>query len=341
MEGMLETLAAQSSDDVRYLSLFDAEQFSFWTVLLLSVNAPLSMLAMPHLMSVSAAGPTEWEGRVGLTYGNMLKRLCTMGWCVLGLCWLAYLIKTGSVVHPDAAFGDSIRALLSPVLQGVMLACVMAAAMSSGDAVQVTLGGLFSQGIYRIYINPKAGEQELLAVTRRTGLIVALISVIVAILMRHSVVKALLDYLNILALVGISSAMGILWRRMNTVGVFCSTVAAVVTFTITRYTLDCSREIVTGLSMLAGVLGGVVGSVLTRPPEADRIEEFFKRIYVPVGQENRLALPLADVVPLQERLLTRGGLFIVKPSRQSWVGFTVTFAICLAALGFMYVILRI
>ncbi len=43
------------------------------------------------------------------------------------MCWLAYLLKTGRSVHPDAAFGDSVRELLNPVLQGVMLACVMAA----------------------------------------------------------------------------------------------------------------------------------------------------------------------------------------------------------------------
>jgi Na+/proline symporter len=341
MEGMLHTLAAQSDSGARYLSLFDTGQFSFLTVLLLSINAPLSMLAMPHLMSVSAAGPTEWEGRVGLTYGNMLKRLCTMGWCILGLCWLAYLIRTESVIHPDAAFGDSIRALLSPALQGIMLACVMAAAMSSGDAVQVTLGGLFSQSIYRVYIDPQADEQRLLAVTRRTGLVVAIVAVVVAVLMRHSVVKALLDYLNILGLIGISSAMGILWRRMNTTGMFFSTIAAVVTFTVTRYALHCPREIVTGLPILAGILGGIVGSLLTAPPPAERIEEFFKRVYVPIGQENKLEQSLAEVVPPERRLLTAGGLFIVKPSRQSWVGFTVTLAICLAAVGFMYAILRV
>jgi len=64
MGGMLQTLAAQRDTGATYLSLFDATEFSFWTVLLLSINGPLSMLAMPHLMSVSAAGPTEWEGRV-------------------------------------------------------------------------------------------------------------------------------------------------------------------------------------------------------------------------------------------------------------------------------------
>ncbi len=337
LDGVRQTLTESSPT---YLQLFDAQQFNWTTVLLLSLNAPLSMLAMPHLMSVCGAGRTEWEGRVGFTYGNVLKRLCTIGWCVLGLCWLAYLIKSKAEIHPDAAFGDSIRMLLSPLLQGVMLACVMAAAMSSGDAVQVTLGGLISQNIYRVYVRRGAREDQLLRVTRHSGLVVALAATVIAVLMRSSVVKAILDYLNILGLIGISVAMGIVWRRMNTSGVVVSATLAVVAFVVTRYVLGCTREVVTGLSLVGGVGGGIIGSYLTQPPSVDQIEQFFKKIYVPIGQEEKLNLPLTEVVPPAQRLLTGGGLFIVKPSRQSWVGFVVTLGIAVGAVLFMMVLLQ-
>ena len=65
-----------------------------------------------------------------------------------------------------------IRALLPPILQGLMLACVMAAAMSSGDAFQVTVAGLFSQNIYRVYVNPGASDKQLLRVTKWTGIVI-------------------------------------------------------------------------------------------------------------------------------------------------------------------------
>ncbi|UCG60081.1 MAG: sodium:solute symporter family protein [Phycisphaerales bacterium] len=341
LAGMRATLESQKTQAVDYLSLFDPGEFNLVTVLLLCVNAPLSMLAIPHLMSVCGAGRTEWEGRVGFTYGNILKRVCTIGWCLLGLCWLAYLINTGSAIHPDAAFGDSIRALLSPVLQGVMLACVMAAAMSSGDAVQVTVAGLFSQNVYRVYLNPGADERQLVRVTRVTGLAVALMSLLAAILMRSSIVKTILDYFNILSLVGISVAMGILWRRMNTAGVFCSTISAVSTFIMTRYVLGCPRDITIGAPILIGILAGVIGSLLTKPPSAETIEEFFKRIYVPIGEEKKLDLPIDEAVPRSKRWLTAGGLFIVKPSRQSWVGFIVTLAMCIVCVAVMLAILNL
>jgi len=341
LAGVRNTLAAADSN---YLSLFDPKTFNLLTVLLLSINAPLTALAFPHLMSVCGAGRTEWEGRVGFTYGNILKRICTIGWAVLGLCWLAYLVNTGSAIHKDTAFGDSIQQLLPPVLQGVMLACVMAAAMSSGDAVQVTVAGLFSQNLYRVYVNPKADEKQLVHITRMVGIVIALLSLVGAILMRSSLVKAILDYFNILSLVGISTAMGILWRRMNTTGMFCSTISAAITFILTRYVIEYTsgiRAITIGLPILTGLLGGVVGSLLTKPPKTETIEKFFRKIYVPIGREEKMNLPLDEAVPQSRRWLTSGGLFIAKPSRQSWVGFLLTLGICLACVLVMVLILKL
>ena len=337
LAGMRATLAAQENS---YLSLFDSKQFSLLTVLLLSINAPLTALAFPHLMSVCAAGKTEWEGRIGFTYGNILKRVCTIGWCVLGLCWLAYLLNTGSEINKDAAFGDAIRNLLKPGLQGIMLACVMAAAMSSGDAVQVTVAGLFSQNIYRVFINPNADEKQLVRMTRIIGVFIAFSALAAAILMRSSLVKTILDYFNILSLVGISTAMGILWPRMNAAGMFSSTILASSTFLVSRYVLDCSRDITIGVPIVVGILAGVIGSLITKPPNRETIEKFFTKIYTPIGQEDKLALPLDEAVPRHKRLLTGSGLFIVKPSRQSWVGFVITLAICLACVLVMLAILK-
>jgi len=322
-----------------YLSLFNPAEFSLAAVILLCIMAPLTALALPHLMSVTAAGKTEWEGRMGFVGGNLLKRVCTIGWSVLALCWLAYLIGRGKATSPDAAFGDAIRALLPPLLQGLMLACVMAASMSSGDAVQVTVAGLFTQSIYRRYVNPRADEQQLVRFTRLAGVAVIAASLGFAILMRSDLVKAIILYFNVLAAVGISTAMGILWRRMNQTGVFCATIAAMGVLIASRVIPGVPRAVTYGAFMAAGVVFGVIGSLLSKPPEPKRIEEFFKKIYVPIGQEDKLALPLDQVVPTEKRLLTAGGLFIVKPSRQSWIGFLITLGICVGCVLVMLALL--
>ncbi len=334
---ILKTASAESGTD--YLAMFDPKAFKLRTVILLCINAPLTALALPHLVSVCGAGKTEWEGRMGITCGNILKRVCTIGWSVLALAWLAYLLNTGAPVNPETAFGDSIRMLLPPVLQGLMLACVMAAAMSSGDAFQVTVAGLISQNIYKVFIRPDADDKHVLRVTKHTGVVIVLLSLVTAVLMRSSMVKAILDYFNILGLVGISVAMGILWRRMNTVGMFSSTLSASAVFIVSRYSLDLSRDFTIGLPILTGVLAGVIGSLVTAPPPRKQTDSFYGKIHTPIGEEEKLGLPLDETVPLRNRAVTAGGLLIVKPSRQSWAGFLIALAACVACVVTMYVLI--
>ena len=78
----------------------------------------------------------------------------------------------------------------------------------------------------------------------------------------------------------------------------------------------------------------------TRAQLAPWIEKFFTKIYVPIGQEDKLALPLDEAIPEQKRLFTGGELFLVKPSRQSWVGLLITLGICLACVLVMLMILK-
>jgi Na+/proline symporter len=341
LAGMRETIATLGAGGGEYLSMFSQTHFKLSVVVLLSINGPLSILAQPHLMPICAAGKTEWEGRVGFATGNFLKRICTIGWSILGLCWLAHLTQVGAEVHGDAAFGDLIRALLSPPLQGLMLACVMAASMSTGDAVQVTVGGILSQNIYRPYFNPEATQEDLLRATRIAGVAIIIVALFLACMPENGIVKAVLDYANILSLVGISVAMGILWRRMNTAGMITGTILAVTAFVITRYGYKLGREYTVGVPILVAILGGVIASLVTRPPDPEVIEKFFKKIYTPIGQEDRLDLPLDEAVPESDRLLTIGGLFVMKPSRQSWVGFLVFLAGCLACVGVMLLVLKV
>jgi len=319
-----------------FLSLRNPKYFSPAAILMLCITAPFSMMAQPHLVSVTSAGRTEWEGRVGFAYGNVIKRICTMGWCFLALCWLAY---KGTGIHADAAFGDAVRGLLPEVLQGVMMACVLAAAMSTGDALQVTCAGLFSQNAYRRYIRPNAPEGHYVFITRVTGLVIIAASLGFAIAMRESIIKSILSYFNLTATIGISVVMGILWRRMNSAGVFASTIAAAAVLIVTRYVLKWPLAATSGLPLLAGLVFGIVGSLLSAPPKREVIENFFRKIYVPIGQEAKLELPFDQAIPPERRWLTAAGLFLVKPSRQSWVGFVVTVAVCLALVGIMVLLL--
>ena len=72
-----------------------------------------------------------------------------------------------------------------------------------------------------------------------------------------------------------------------------------------------------------GILSGWIASLLTAPAPAEQVERFFVKMHTPIGQEERLSLPLPEAVPPRQRWLDAGGLFIVRPDRQSWLGFLV------------------
>jgi hypothetical protein len=95
-----------------------------------------------------------------------------------------------------------------------------------------------------------------------------------------------------------------------------------------------------GAPLVAGVLGGILGSLATRPPDPAVIDRFFTKIYTPIGQEDRLSQTLEQAVPPDQRWITWGGLWIVKPSRQSWVGFLVYLGLCIGCVATMLALLR-
>ena len=90
------------------------------------------------------------------------------------------------------------------------------------------------------------------------------------------------------------------------------------------------------MPLFLGIVAAIVASLLTRPPDREVTDKFFRKIYVPIGEEEKLDLPIDEAVPPEKRWCTAGGLFLVKPTFQTWFGFLVTAAICVGMVGVMY-----
>jgi len=112
-----------------------------------------------------------------------------------------------------------------------------------------------------------------------------------------------------------------------------------ISYILTRYVLAYGRDVTIAVPILVGVAAGVIGSLLTKPPSREVVEKFFTKIYTPIGQDEKLDLLLSEAVPASNRLVTTGGLFVVRPSRESWVGFVVALVLCLACVLVMLAIL--
>ncbi len=60
-----------------------------WFVITMSILGLVGVVVQPHVMTATGSGKTETEARVGMVYGNFIKRLLTIAWAFTGLIALA------------------------------------------------------------------------------------------------------------------------------------------------------------------------------------------------------------------------------------------------------------
>src|SRR5687768_5409118 len=190
-----------------------------WVILMLTVNGLVGIMAQPHMLATVGTGRTEHTCRVGMLYGNMVKRVCTVGWAIVGLI-VAAMIAQGkggitTLADPEDAFGFACRQLLFPGALGLLIASILAANMSTCSAFLVDSGALFTEGLYRQRLNPGRSDRHYLWVGRFSGLAITLVGVLYAIFLIQSVLYTFLLTETLATFVGISVLGGILWPRAN------------------------------------------------------------------------------------------------------------------------------
>jgi Na+/proline symporter len=200
-----------------------------------SIMMLIGIVSQPHIMEVCSTGKTEFEGRIGFTYGNFIKRFCAMGWAFTGIIVLAMTVKglippLGETAREDA-FGIAIRTLLPPGFTGLMLAAILAAQMSTLSAFMVASSALLARNIYKERINPGANDQQVLKLARWIGILPVGIGFIFALFV-SGVAQALTIFWGLATLTGVFMWFGVLWRRTNTTGAWLSFAVMVVIWSL-------------------------------------------------------------------------------------------------------------
>ena len=80
-----------------------------WVIAMLTVNGLVGIMAQPHQLAAVGTGKDERTCRIGMLYGNMVKRVCTVGWALVGLI-VAAMIAQGQADARDARrSGERVR----------------------------------------------------------------------------------------------------------------------------------------------------------------------------------------------------------------------------------------
>ncbi|MCE5303765.1 MAG: sodium:solute symporter family protein [Planctomycetaceae bacterium] len=210
-----------------------------FTVLMLAVNGLVGIVAQPHMISMCATGSNERAGRVGQTYGAIVKRLCAVGWALTGLIVAGMIVKAGiTLKDPEEAFGYACLHFLGPGLVGLMVASIVAANMAACSNFMVNTGALFAKNLYVSYMRPKAGDREVLRVGRISGVLLTLLGVWFAMCMTN-VLSAFMFTETIAALMGVMFLGGVIWKRANRQGAAASILVSFGVYYALNYLMTC------------------------------------------------------------------------------------------------------
>ena len=149
----------------------EASEFPVYRIVAVVVILLVGVVVMPHFIATGGgSAKSETNARVGLVAGNFAKRFCTIGWALTALIVLALMADNADLAEdPDKVWGIASLELFGPGLRGLMLACLLAALMSSADCYMIVCSALVVRNLYAPYVNPEASERVYVTVGRITG----------------------------------------------------------------------------------------------------------------------------------------------------------------------------
>jgi SSS family solute:Na+ symporter len=203
--------------------------FTWYFILAASLVAGVTVVTQPNQMVANAAAKDEHTARVGFVTGVFMKRFCTILWGVVGLS--AVLLYGGSVRNSDLVWGIATHDLLGSAgfgLIGLMIASMMAALMSAGSMLMLTVSGLLLRNMYRPVV-PGRSERHYVWAGRVLGALFLIGGAVIT--LTYTGIFELLKFIwTFFVIFAGAFWLGLKWRRTNRAGAWASIIATLLVF---------------------------------------------------------------------------------------------------------------
>ena len=218
--GVGETFDLIESKGPQYLDLFSGTT----TIGIVSLLAwGLGYFGQPHIlvrfMAIDKVSDLPKARRIGITW-----MIFTVGGALLvGLVGIAYLLKfdhttmaifDASKTESETIFIYFSRVLFHPLIAGFLLSAILAAVMSTISSQLLVTSSSLTEDIYKAFLNKKATPKQLLVASRLSVLLVAVISVLLSISPKDSILNLVGNaWAGFGASFGPVVLLSLLWRR--------------------------------------------------------------------------------------------------------------------------------
>lgn len=276
-----------------YLNLFTNGERPYTFVEIFSQLAwGLGYCGMPHILTRFMAIKNQKElrkSRVIAIIWVMISLGCA---CMLGIVGRAFLfptiLGTEGTASTENVFIEMIIKMFTetyslPFIGGLFLCGILAAIMSTADSQLLVTASAVSKDLYKDVLRPETDEKKVLAVSRWTVAIVAILAFIIAWNPDNSIMGLVSNaWAGLGAAFGPTVLMSLFWRRANLTGAVAGIVSGGLTVIIWDYIPLAGGQtlgVATGLYSLAvgfvvSCLCIVIFSLATKAPAQEILDEF-------------------------------------------------------------------
>lgn len=175
-----------------------------------------------------------------------------------------------SLDNQDMIFVSVIENYMSPILAGMMLAGLLAAIMSSADAMLLAISAGVAHDIYKEYINKEASEKTVTKIGFVVMIVASIIGIVIAI-NPPQLIAIMVGWVGgfLLSAFGFPLVLGIWWNRANKAGALAGMLGGAVTFLILVLTKPFALVSEPIIAAPVSLILLIVVSFVTQPPSAE------------------------------------------------------------------------
>lgn len=186
-------------------------EYAWYTILAMVLANLVSIIAVSTGMSTAGSAKDEMTARIGMISGMFTKRIIMIIWALAGL--LAISLFAGQISDPDLIWGHMTRSLLFPGAIGLMLIGILAANMSTLDAMSVSYSALFIRNLYKPFVKDRS-ERHYMTIGRIVIGVTLLGGILVAMYV-DNLLELFKYIISIPAIFGAAVWLGFIWRRLT------------------------------------------------------------------------------------------------------------------------------
>jgi solute:Na+ symporter, SSS family len=205
--------------------------FTWYYLVVLTITIFINIATQANQLVACGSAKDDYTARFGFTSGILLKRIASLMWGVTAI--LLIILYSDLISNPDYLWGKATRDLLGSLnlgLVGLMIACLLAALMSTATALMLTASSLLTHNLVRPMF-PNKSEKQYLQTGKLNGIVI-MIGAVVSAMWFDNIFQMLKILWEFNIIVAACFWLGMKWRRANRKAAWTSAISTALLFFI-------------------------------------------------------------------------------------------------------------